>query len=158
MVALLLAVALASAVELADEPGDPGSLGLGVGGGTAVSGLSGKLPLSGGLAVQAVVGGAGYSHDYGRSALGVDVDVLWEMPELVRAEEGVALAWSLGAGGWTWVGAPFWLGANGVLGLELRVLPVPLDLVLEWRPSLRLVPEVGVELVDFGGHLRIWFR
>jgi hypothetical protein len=136
-----------------------GSFGIGVGGGTAVGGLSLKYFPTTDTSFQVVVGGAGYANnDFGDTALGVDLDFLLELPTLATAQDLFELGWEAGLGAWTWIGDPFWLGVNGAAGLQLNFLPVPIDLVLEWRPAIRIVPDIGVELVDFGGHLRFYFR
>jgi len=70
----------AHAVAPADTVRAAGNWGVGLGGGTAVGGISGKLFLSKGTALQGVVGGAGYTNpDFGTTALGVDIDFLLEM-------------------------------------------------------------------------------
>jgi hypothetical protein len=149
----------AHAIEPAESIRAGGHWGIGLGGGTAVSGLSFKYFLTNGTALQVIAGGAGYSNsDFGTTALGVDIDFLIEMPTITTAGDVFELGWALGLGGWTWIPDPFWLGANGVVGLEFNFIPVPLDLVLEYRPAIRLVPDVGVELVDFGGHVRFYFQ
>jgi len=149
----------AHAVAPAETVRAAGNWGVGLGGGTAVGGISGKVFFSKGTALQGVVGGAGYTNpDFGTTALGVDIDFLVEMPVITTVEEAFELAWAIGAGGWTWIPDPFWLGVNGVLGLEFNFIPIPLDLVLEDRPAIRVVPDVGAELVDFGGHVRFYFH
>lgn len=85
------------------------------------------------------------------------MDVLWELPPLGTAGEAFELGWAVGIGGWTWVGDRFWVGANGVLGLELNLLPIPLDIGIEYRPSLRFAPDVECEVFDLGGHVRFYF-
>ncbi len=154
----LILSAAAWAVEPAPAVRGGGHFGIGFGGGTAVSGISGKYFLADAMALQFVVGGAGYGRDDFDSSLGVDVDVLWEMPALAHAAGAFELGWSAGVGGWAWVGDPFWLGANGIVGLEFNLEPIPLDIVLEYRPALRVVPDgLGFDLVDFGGHVRFYF-
>jgi len=50
------------------------------------------------------------------------------------------------------------LAASGVLGLELNINVIPVDLVLEYRPSLLISPDIDLEIVDFTGHLRFYFQ
>jgi hypothetical protein len=134
-----------------------------VGGGTGVSGLSGKYWLGDHNAFQGIVGtyGAGHYHDYYGHAyytgLGVGLDYLYEMPAFAETEP-VVFGWNLGFGGSlglnddvTFVGAAF------VLGLEANFQPAPFDLVLEYRPGLMIVPGVGADLVNFTGQLRFYF-
>jgi len=149
----------AHAIAPADTIRSAGNFGIGVGGGTAVSGLSMKYLLSTDTSLQAVVGGAGYANDdFGNTAIGVDLDFLLELPTLTTIDGLFELGWEAGLGAWTWIGDPFWLGVNGAAGIQFNFQPVPIDLVLEWRPAVRVVPDVGVELVDFGGHLRFYFQ
>lgn len=160
---VLSALFLMSSAALAAVPAGsvaaPGHLGVGVGGGTAVSGISAKYYLADAFAVQGVAGGAGYARaDYGSSSLGLSGDLLWEMPVIATVDGAFDVAWSAGVGGWAWVGDPTWLGASGVLGMELRFIPIPLDFVVEYRPSVRLIPDVGVNVFDLGAHLRFYFQ
>jgi hypothetical protein len=149
----------AHAVAPADSVRAAGHWGIGLGGGTAVSGVSFKYFLTNGTALQAIVGAAGYGNpDDFDSALGVDIDFLIEMPTITTAADVFELGWAIGVGGWTWIPDPFWLGINGVLGLEFNFIPIPLDLVLEYRPAIRVVPDVGTDLYDFGGHIRFYFQ
>lgn len=135
--------------------------GLGIGGGLAVTGLSGKYMLRDDAALQGVVGvlHAGRDDD----SLAVSVDFLYEMPDLFT-EDGVALAWNAGFGALVGVyenefgdGGGVKAGISGVVGLELVIDPVPLDLVLEYRPHVILVPSTDIELIEFTAHIRFWF-
>ncbi|MBW1877773.1 MAG: hypothetical protein JRJ84_05385 [Deltaproteobacteria bacterium] len=164
--ALLLGPALpAHAVAPAESVRAAGNWGIGIGGGTAVSGFSGKYFLTNGTALQAIVGGVGHvahdfgtDDDFGTTALGVDIDFLVEMPTITTVADVFELGWAIGAGAWTWIPDPFWLGINGVLGIEFNFIPIPLDVVLEYRPAIRVVPEVGMALWDFGVHVRFYFH
>ena len=76
------------------------------------------------------------------------------------AGDVMELGWCVGPGVWLGVGNSFWLGVNGTLGLEFNFIPVPIDLVLEYKPALKLVDSdsgVGFNPVSFGGHVRIYF-
>jgi hypothetical protein len=55
------------------------------------------------------------------------------------------------------VSNPTWLGASGVAGLEFDFQPVPIDLTLEYRPGVSILPGVGADLVNFSGHVRYHF-
>jgi hypothetical protein len=112
-------------------------------------------------------GGGGFDNRWGRfgDGLGLGADYLFELPDIVRAGRAFDLAWNVGAG----IGLGFddddgpndsWDTAFAVafvLGLELSFIPVPLDIVLEWRPGLLLVPDVDFDLVDFTAHIRFYF-
>ena len=147
---LLLCPSLAMAAP------DGGPFGLGLGGGLGVSGLSGKLWLGDSAAFQGVVGVWGLTDDH----LGAGLDALLEMPAIAETEP-VEVAWNLGVGGTLGVGGsssiPLLVGVSGVAGLEFNFQPIPLDLVLEYRPGLIVVPGVDLDLVNFSGHIRYYF-
>ncbi len=134
-----------------------GNFGIGVGGGYWLNGLSMKYFMSDGAALQGVIGGYGYGfgHDeYG--GLGLSGDYLWEMPALTN-NEAFELGWNAGLGPSVGVGDNwFALGVHGTLGLEFNFNPVPIDLVLEYKPGLVIVPGVGADLWNFGGQIRIY--
>ena len=48
-------------------------------------------------------------------------------------------------------------GRNGVLGLEFNFIPVPIDLVIEYKPSLLLIDHIDFSAYSFCGHVRIYF-
>ncbi len=130
-----------------------GNFGLGLGGGTHVSGLSGKYFFGNDLAGQAVVGWWGAGRDGG--GLGVSGDLLFEMKPLVSTDP-VDIAWNIGPGVNVGVGDATWLGVNGVLGLEFNFKPVPIDLVLEYRPGLQVIQDLNPDLIGFGAHIRVY--
>lgn len=162
--ALPLLILLVAPSALAAKPAriiqGQGHWGIGLGGGTATAGLSGKYFLSDHSSLQGIMGGAGYGHhsDFGDTALGLGVDWLYEGAPLFHEDLILDIGWEIGFGGWTWVGDPFWLGANGVLGLQFEFVPIPLDVVFEYRPAMRFYDDFGVEFGDFGGHVRIYFE
>jgi hypothetical protein len=153
-----------------------GNFGIGVGGGTGTTGISMKYYLSDASALQGVVGvwGVGrYEHD----GLGLSADYLFEMPAFATSEV-VDVGWNVGPGLWlaansygynSYAHDPYWhdsdwhesdrllVGASGVLGLEFLIQPIPLDIVLEYRPSVMVVPGLGFDLVSFDGHVRFYF-
>lgn len=133
------------------------NFGLGLGGGTLTSGISAKYWLADSHAIQGVVGTWGATRAGFNAGFGVSVDYLLEMPTITDTEP-MELGWNLGAGGWLATGAfGEYLGAAGVLGLELNFHPVPIDVVIEYRPGLSIVPTVGADLVNFTGHVRYYF-
>ncbi len=161
---LLLLTTLTTPPVFALPPRGGAKVGVGVGGGLGVSGLSGKFWLRGDNALQVVVGAWGlgrypYSDPYFYPyphAPGVSVDYLFEMPSLARSEP-VIVAWNLGLGGAVGAYEPAWLGASGVAGLEFAFQPAPIDLTLEYRPGFIFVPGFGLDLVNFSGHARVHF-
>ncbi len=145
----------------ADNIRTPGGIGLGLGSGTVSNGLSGKLFLSDGNALQLVVGtwgGGGYKDRYGNfHGLGLSADYLLEMPAIASGSV-VELAWNIGGG--VGVGLDddaFGLAGAFIAGLEFNFVPLPISLVLEYRPTLGVAPGLGFDLIDFTGHLRVHF-
>ena len=142
----------------------PGNFALGLGGGTSTAGLSMKYFTSSTLAIQGVIG-AGYGTnrwDDGpgggwEGGLGVSADLLFEMPAFYEAPE-VELAWSIGPGVGLWL-TDDWaaVAASGALGFEVNVSAVPIDLVVEYRPRLLVVPDVAFDFINFSGHIRYVF-
>jgi hypothetical protein len=86
-------------------------------------------------------------------------DYLFEMPSLARSQY-FTVDWAFGLGGG--VGVPSFNGklgaaASGIAGIEFNFIPVPLDLTIEFRPTVAIIPNPGLHLVDFTAHLRLWF-
>lgn len=150
---MTLAALLLPSVAQAAPPGD---FGIGVGGGLGVSGLSMKAPF-GPVAVQGVIGTYGWNGYYDDDRLGVSLDLLWEQPDFAGGGP-VNIAWNIGFGGGVGVGSgnPL-IGISGVAGLEFIVQPAPIDIVLEYRPTLIVEPGTDLELVNFSGHIRYYF-
>ena len=157
LVALALAVPTGA---LAATPPE-GPFGLGLGGGFGVSGLSGKLYLGDASALQGVVGAYGWGYN-GHSGIGFGLDYLVERPSFASVEP-VEFGWNYGLGGsiavWDTVHEDDELrvGASGVLGLEILLQPVPIDLVLEYRPGVIIIPAFDLALINFSGHIRYYF-
>lgn len=160
MSTLLLVPSLAHAFS---PPRGGGTFGLGLGGGFGVAGVSGKYWFSHANAIQGMIGGyggGGYYAPHGRYGyygnLGLGVDYLWEMPSI--SDSGpLVLAWNVGAGVSTGIGSEFFLAVSGVVGLEFNIQPVPIDIVLEYRPGIFVSPFLGFDPVDFSGHIRFYF-
>lgn len=137
----------------ATTPERGGPVGVGLGGGFGVSGLSVKMAGQG-SALQLMVGPYGLGR--GGDGLGVGLDFLLEQPTFATADV-LDLAWNLGLGGSLGVGGDdVLIGVSGVAGLEFNLRPIPIDVVLEYRPGLRLSP-AGLDLVNFSGHIRYYF-
>ncbi|RAL22301.1 hypothetical protein DL240_10640 [Lujinxingia litoralis] len=152
--ALILALVLLASPAMAQEGGGrvPGKFGIGIGDGSVASGISLKA-FTGATAVQGVIGCWGYNCD----GLGVSVDLLFNQAPLVQAGP-LVLAWNVGFGGSAaaWRNRHTYVAAQGVLGLEFIFPDVPLDLVLELRPEISIVPGVDFDL-DGGAHVRFYF-
>jgi hypothetical protein len=164
-----LLVAMSPRAARAQEPGQASAarraqgVGIGIGAGTIANGLSVKYYL-GGAALQGVVGafGAGNVGDRFRHFGGIagSLDYLFEMPSLARSQY-FTVDWSFGLGAGFGVqafsnGSPA-LAASGIAGLEFNFTAVPLDVVIEYRPGLGILPDPGLNLVNFTAHLRIYF-
>ena len=154
---LVSALLLPSAAVAGAPHRGAGHWGIGVGGGTTGAGVSAKTFLSDNQALQGVVGLYG-PWGQGAQGIGLNADWLWEMPTLAEGEP-VELAWNAGLGAGAALFPEFnslGVGVSGVLGLELAFKPVPLDLVIEYRPTLSVLPGIGLDPLAFTGHLR-WF-
>jgi hypothetical protein len=138
-----------------------GRIGIGLGSGTIANGLSGKYYTGAKFAFQAnlgTVGGRGGDKFKDNGGIAVSLDGLIENGPITTTEH-FSLDWSYGLG----VGVGLKddnsaIAVAGILGLELNFTVVPVDLVLEYRPNLAVDPDVDLELVDFSGHLRYYFK
>lgn len=146
----------------------PGNVGVGLGGGTFATGLSLKYFAASDFAIQGNVGwwrsrwgGCDHNDHYcgGNDSLAVSADAIFEQP-VFAGNGSVDLAWNFGLGGALGlsdyddtIGA----AVAGVLGLEVLINVIPIDIVLELRPNILIVPDVDFNLVDFTGHIRFYF-
>ena len=151
----------------------PGRFGLGIGAGTIANGLSAKYFIDKQNALQfnlGSFGGHGFDNRWHRfGGFGFSMDYLFEMPTIAVAGRAFELNWNLGAG--LGIGFDdddhdhkddhyddyFALAASFVLGLEFDFIPIPLDIVLEFRPGILLVPYTDFDPVDFTAHIRVYF-
>ena len=155
-------VTLAPARASADFGTPRHGFGLGLGMGTGASGVSGKL-MAGPGAFQGVVGVWGSGTDAGHyvrvSGIALSLDYLFEMPALATTQY-FDLDWSFGLGGGVGVstsgGSPG-VAVAGIAGLEFNFTKIPFDLTLEYRPAVGILPGVGIGLIGFTAHLRVWF-
>lgn len=163
----MVAVLLASTLALAQERGPQSSVrtagrfGIGIGAGTSTAGLSGKYFFDESKALQAVLG-AGYGQNEDKdgwsSGLGVGADLLFEGPSFGELDD-VEFGWSIGPGVGVWAFEDqFAMAVAGVAGLELCVLVFPVDFVIEYRPRMLLVPELGFDWVNLSAHARYYFK
>lgn len=155
-----LGLLAASSTAEAKKIRQAGNFGIGLGVGFA-GGISGKYFASNSFSLQGTVGNFGTFR--GRSdGLAVGLDGLLEMPSFVRARD-VELAWHIGAGGGFGIFDDRYfddrliLGIQGVLGLQVLIVPVPVDIALELRPTILLVDEVDFDLFEAGLHVRYFF-
>lgn len=180
---LVLALASVTLLTLASQParaGKPirqaGNFGLGLGAGTLGTGLSLKYFLQDDLSIQGNAGVYYYGFYYrGRDecydrrgytycrnvgeALALSADLLAEKGPLLDANE-LSIDWAIGGG----LGLGIWeyqplfdVAAAFVLGLEFNIHAVPIDVVIEYRPKLLLIPTAAFDVIDFTGHIRYYF-
>ena len=145
--------------------------GVGLGFGTGITGVSLKTLTGDAQALQLVIGcWGGYQNEcYG---VGGSIDMLFKMP-LITDEGAVRLAWNVGGGAsmgvrsstWRrhphrdWRGRNMWLAGQFVAGLEFLFPRVPLDVVLEWRPSIYVIPTfMHLDFENAGFHVRYYFQ
>ena len=147
---MMFIIALAPLGNEAQASRYPGNFGIGVGSTTIASGLSLKQ-FAGPTAFQLTAGCWGSC-----DGVAASLDFLANMPALASGNV-LSLAWNFGAGAALGVGDGE-LGAAGafVLGLEVIFAPLPIDLVLEWRPALHILSDVDLDILSFGGHLRFY--
>jgi hypothetical protein len=83
---------------------------------------------------------------------GVGIDVLWDF--LYRPIGGESVYWYFGAGAYTQIADPFWLGVAGEIGLEYRFNQVPIVLGADWRPALSIIEATEFHTNIFGINVR----
>ena len=150
----LLCLTFAPAAHAEAPVQSAGNLGLGLGAGTHVSGISAKYFMGSDFALQGVVGWWGAGREYG--GIGVSADLLWEQRPLFQAD-ALDIAWNIGPGvNLAAANNALGLGVGGVLGLEFNIHPFPMDIVLEYRPGISVIPDLQADLIGFGGHIRVY--
>ena len=159
---IVLGAVLAPTRASADFGTPRHGFGIGLGMGTGASGVSGKL-MAGPGAFQGVVGvwgsGTGPGHFAHVDGVALSLDYLFEMPTLVSSPY-FNIDWDFGFGGGVGIptgGGDVGIGVAGIAGLEFNFTRAPVDVALEYRPSVGLVPGVGLALVGFTAHVRLWF-
>lgn len=152
-----------------------GNFGIGLGVGTTAAPISLKYFLDSSMSIQGNIGWwrgslygcgrGGYYRDrdyycrgyYRDDAFGVGADLLFEGGPLA-GNSNVTLDWEIGGGAGVGVGNRV-VGFAGafVVGLQLNIHAVPLDIVLEYRPSIYFTPGFGINWIDFTPHIRYYF-
>ena len=154
-----------------------GNFGLGIGGGSfsgaaAGGGFSGKYWLTDTSAVQATISGTGtgivVGYTYSSSA--VSADYLIEMPVIASKDE-LELGWNFGPGVGVaqWTSGPYsatTVGVSAVLGLEVNLKVLPIDVVIEYRPVMLMGENYAwmgtatnnLVLVNTSSHIRYYFK
>jgi len=143
-----------------------GNVGIGLGAGTLATGFSVKYHMDPKMSRQGNVGlwrSGWYCNRFrcwgGGQSLAASGDLIFEMPVLTGNKD-VTLAWEVGGGvglGLSEYGNHVGFAINGVVGLQVNIDVVPLDVVLEYRPGIYLAPGFGFDLVNGGAHIRYYF-
>ena len=162
MLAILGGIALVPSRAAAEFGTPRHGFGIGLGMGTGVAGISAKL-MAGPGAFQAVAGVWGNGSGEGRyvhiDGVAFSLDYLFEMPTLASSPY-FDVAWDFGLGGGVGVatgGGTPGVAAAAIAGLEFNFTRAPVDVALEYRPSIGFLPGFGIELIGFTAHVRLWF-
>ncbi len=161
---------LPSTAEAAPPIRNGGNIGLGVGATTDFAGLDIKYWIDQKISVQAVIGFHDLQGGVDPITVGIDGDVLYEIP-FVTGEGEVDVGMYIGMGGiFASAGGADYVGANVVIGPELNIDAVPIDIAIDYRPGLFFIDELDgldggqasvgdfrLDLVEFGAHIRYWF-
>jgi len=161
--ALLLASSPASA---APPIRNGGNIGLGLGATTQIVGLDTKYWMNESMSFQMVLGSYGLLGGLDPLVLGVDADLLLELPSLYDSDD-FDLGVNAGVGGIfaSSLDVDMVGGANLIVGIEANIDAVPLDVGLDYRPAIFFLDDLDglggesfrLDLVEFGAHIRYWF-
>lgn len=159
---LLLAAALlfCSPLASATEIGTSKTTGIGISAGTLAGGLSAKFYRENDMALQVTVGS--YTNNWAGNLL-VAADLTTNITTLFQDAAGQLLV-NVGAGGavvmYNIAGISGGsLGANAILGLVWQFSDLPLEMTLDWRPTI-LIGEFyysGINLYGNGLGIRYFF-
>ena len=151
---MVVLIALSTGTAHAAPPiRNGGNIGFGVGATTYAAGLDLKYWTGPSMSVQAVVGLYDpIRFDADALSFGTDADVLWELPSFTQTDD-FDFGMDLGLGGVFGFTPDFDLaaGANLVVGFNFHIDAVPLDIVLDYRPTVMLLDAVGPNPVDVTG-------
>ena len=160
----MLVLLFGSLAHAASQVGGERDFGVGLGLGSQVEGISIKLHDST-AAYQMVIGGYGGFGNFGE-VWGARIDYLGEIPAFVQTDV-LDLAANFGIGGFGgYVNPEFEGGAEGVVALEALLVPIPVDVVVEWTPMFLITnlpwdsngpTDQRFHPVAFALHARIWF-
>jgi hypothetical protein len=152
----LLALPMAARAQETSLFAQPGRIGLGLGATDLATGVSGKFFLTHRVALQGIVG---FWYGYGRDAgLNIGLDAIVEMPKL-WSNDVASLNWNAGGGAtFALFGPGAWGGFQAIGGLGLQLRPVPLEFVLELRPTFLFGEPPGVDFFfGVGAAIRFFF-
>lgn len=163
---IALTAALGPRVASARSIRQAGNFGIGLGAGTFATGFSMKYFMEKTMAVQGNVGW--WRSRYfctrhicygGGNSLALSADLLFEQAPIAGNDQ-VSLAWNVGGG--LGLGLDDWandvgVGAALVVGLEILFEVVPIDIAIEYRPGLYVLPDFEIDPVNFTAHIRYYF-
>lgn len=144
-----------------------GNTGVGLGAGTLAVGLSFKHFLADDFSFQANIGywrgcwNCSYGY-YNNNGLAMSVDFLIEGGPLLSLDDKLSIDWEAGLGGgfginnWANNGG-IGVGVSGVLGIQFNIHLIPVDFVIEYRPGFYVVPNFGLDIFNFTGHVRYYY-
>lgn len=143
-----------SATAYAGSIGKDSTFGIGLGGGTLTSGVTGKYYLGETTALQAVVGINGWGMSFG-------ADFIKEFGALYTAPAG-RLFWGAGAGGGVIMyslgtQSAAIVGVSGVVQLGWHFNSFPIEVVSDWRPTFLVGDYIGGLYLGGGGGAVRWF-
>lgn len=165
VLSVLIALGWASIAEAAPPIRNGGNVGLGLGVGTLTAGLDIKYWFNPYSSFQTTIGIYGpRTFDPDALVLGADLDFLIEPPAFVKTE-GFDLGMNIGLGATVATGfeALDIVGAHPVVGLAFHIDAVPIDVVIDYRPTLFIVDELEgtgdlrFDPAHLGLHVRYWF-
>ena len=85
----------------------------------------------------------------------VAIGALVEIHKPISGTE--SLKWYYGGGPYVSFGNNTGFGAQGVLGLDYKFPNIPLNLSLDWKPELNIVPDINFEPSAIGFAVRFTF-
>jgi hypothetical protein len=112
---------------------------------------------AGNVAIDAVFSASKYSriHTDVSFGNGVGIDLLWDF--LYKPLKGEAFYWYLGAGPYTQIDDPFWLGVVAEAGLEYKFNNAPIAIGIDWRPQFSIIETTDFSVEGFGFNVRYMF-
>ncbi len=132
-----------------------GAFGLGLGGSWWGGGVVGRYNLS---ARQFVQGSLGAVATIDAADPGIGADIMWRSREL-KNNTDVALSayYGIGAtiGGGSETGVV--MGVVPGAGLQLDILELPIDINIEYRPMIQVMPDPEFALIGLGLRVHYWF-
>ena len=116
-----------------------------------------------GPSVPVIKSGITIKHFIGNNAIegilsfgnGVAVCGLYEIHKNLPVDN---LKWFIGFGGYAGFGSNTTnIGAAGIAGLDYKFTDIPLNISLDWKPELNIIPSVGFEASAVGFSARFTF-